>query len=217
MMLRGHVGSVELIRGVCNPFFRRNLSAASIRYADEKDKKKADGIFSWLKDIFKSDAQKSNLTGHETVLSTPPDSLSSAGHGHGADAIDKEDDLKKLTDRDKGSAPRVETIQPDSNPSLHGVSGNIPKNLREDEPSDLVQRPKPENVSLDERRKEEESREESIHAIRQAQLLSVTKQEIEQIYELKNYAYLRPEEMKHLRFNVQSNPGARDPEESPSS
>ncbi|XP_076300296.1 uncharacterized protein LOC143218753 [Lasioglossum baleicum] len=56
-MLRGHVGSLELIRGVFNPLFRRNFTATSVRCTDDNDRKKVEGVFSWLKDIFKSEVR----------------------------------------------------------------------------------------------------------------------------------------------------------------
>ncbi|XP_034195415.2 uncharacterized protein LOC117611560 [Osmia lignaria lignaria] len=77
IMLRGHFGSFELVRAIFNPAFRRNLSGASIRYAEDKDKKKADNVFSWLKDIFRSDdgmqeARKVSISGGPvTVLDYP--------------------------------------------------------------------------------------------------------------------------------------------------
>lgn len=36
-------------------------------------------------------------------------------------------------------------------------------------------------------------------------LAAVSREEIEEIYERKNYLYLRPEEMKNMRFKVPSN------------
>ncbi|XP_078052526.1 uncharacterized protein LOC144478480 [Augochlora pura] len=55
-MLRGHFGSVELVRGLLNPLCRRNLTATSVRCTDDSDRKKVEGVFSWLKDIFKSES-----------------------------------------------------------------------------------------------------------------------------------------------------------------
>nr|XP_033326881.1 uncharacterized protein LOC117220737 isoform X2 [Megalopta genalis] len=54
-MLRGHFGSVDLIRGLFNPLFRRNLTATSVRCTDDSDRKKVEGVFSWLRDIFRTE------------------------------------------------------------------------------------------------------------------------------------------------------------------
>ncbi|XP_012140857.2 uncharacterized protein LOC100875827 [Megachile rotundata] len=55
-MLSRYFGSVKLIQGIVNPSFRRTLSAASIRYGEETNRKKGkEGVFSWLKDILKYD------------------------------------------------------------------------------------------------------------------------------------------------------------------
>ncbi|KAK9309993.1 hypothetical protein QLX08_000605 [Tetragonisca angustula] len=54
-MLRGHLSSVELLREFFNLSLRRNLTLVSVRYADEKEVRKTNGMFSWLKDIFKPD------------------------------------------------------------------------------------------------------------------------------------------------------------------
>ncbi|XP_033314684.1 uncharacterized protein LOC117213448 [Bombus bifarius] len=54
-MLRGHLSSIELFRGFFIPLFKRNLTVVSIKYAEEKDARKADGMFSWLKDFLKPD------------------------------------------------------------------------------------------------------------------------------------------------------------------
>lgn len=139
--------------------------------------------------------QKSNLTG--TILSSPPDSSSSAGPAFGGDVVDKTDELKNGYDMEKNSSRRGETIQPDMNPSLHGVSGGPPRSYKEEgmisfpllelyvllmirkisidsvEPSELIQRPKLETITSDEKRKEEERKENSIHSLRKAQLSCV--------------------------------------------
>ncbi|CAK9824992.1 hypothetical protein ANTRET_LOCUS3078 [Anthophora retusa] len=52
-MQRGHLSTIEFLRGILSPCFRKNLTTASIKYAEEKDKKKVDGMFSWLKDMLR--------------------------------------------------------------------------------------------------------------------------------------------------------------------
>ncbi|CAK9810943.1 hypothetical protein ANTQUA_LOCUS6697 [Anthophora quadrimaculata] len=55
-MQRGHLSTIEFLRGILSPCFRKNLTTASIKYAEEKDKKKVDGMFSWLKDMLRPEA-----------------------------------------------------------------------------------------------------------------------------------------------------------------
>ncbi|XP_043527792.1 midasin-like [Frieseomelitta varia] len=67
-MLRGHLSSVELLRGFFNPSFRRNLTLISVRYADEKEIRKTNGMFSWLKDIFRPDYRIDEAISHDAIL-----------------------------------------------------------------------------------------------------------------------------------------------------
>ncbi|CAK9805868.1 hypothetical protein ANTPLA_LOCUS4694 [Anthophora plagiata] len=60
-MQRGHLSTIEFLRGILSPCFRKNLTTASIKYAEEKDKKKVDGMFSWLKDMLRPGKMKKFL------------------------------------------------------------------------------------------------------------------------------------------------------------
>ncbi|CAL7945356.1 unnamed protein product [Xylocopa violacea] len=107
------------------------------------------------------------------------------------------DSGKKVGKTNKEQFAYVETIQPDiSGLPSHGANTRASKRTIKNKATKLVQEPQVVNRVLEEKQNEEEN----VHALRKEQLLSVNKEEIQKIYEMKNYAYLRPEEMKNLRL-----------------
>ncbi|XP_043527791.1 uncharacterized protein LOC122538091 [Frieseomelitta varia] len=120
--------------------------------------------------------------------------------------LDETKDSKKINKK-KEESEHVETIHPE----IHRHSNaHISNKDRKKKASKLVQDPKVVNL----KKREKQTKEENIHAQRNEELLSVKKKDIERIYEQKNYAYLRPEAMKNLRFVSKPIPEDTDPDTS---
>ncbi|CAK9810941.1 hypothetical protein ANTQUA_LOCUS6696 [Anthophora quadrimaculata] len=115
-------------------------------------------------------------------------------------------DAKKIEKKETEPPSRVETIQPDINLASHGVNTNITRRTKKESNNKLVQQPEIVNLMLDDKQSDARYKEDDIRSLRNQQLLSVKKEEIEKIYEMKNYAYLRPEQLKNLRLASRSKP-----------
>ncbi|KAK1128149.1 hypothetical protein K0M31_003634 [Melipona bicolor] len=120
--------------------------------------------------------------------------------------LDETEDSKKI-DKKKEKIEHVETIHPEIH--THS-SAHISNKDGKKKASKLVQDPKVVNL----KKREKQINEENIHAQRNKELLLVRKEDIERIYEQKNYAYLRPEEMKNLRLVSKPIPEDTDPDTS---
>ncbi|CAK9805866.1 hypothetical protein ANTPLA_LOCUS4693 [Anthophora plagiata] len=113
---------------------------------------------------------------------------------------------KKIEKKETEPPSRVETIQPDVNLASHGVNTNITRRNKKESKNKLVQQPEVVSLMLGDKQNEARYKEDDIRSLRNQQLLSVKKEEIEKIYEMKNYVYLRPEQMKNLRLASRSKP-----------
>ncbi|XP_026673817.1 actin cytoskeleton-regulatory complex protein PAN1-like [Ceratina calcarata] len=137
--------------------------------------------------------------------SEPPKSYYSSNPGSMPPPIDFNagdiEDKLGIEDLKKHKDPvHVETIQPNLNYPMQG-GGNPAISKRQiksstGDNSSLVE--DPETVNLI--KGEKDIDDTRIHTMRNQELLSVEGQVIREIYEAKNYAYLRPEEMKNLRL-----------------
>ncbi|KOC66294.1 hypothetical protein WH47_07363 [Habropoda laboriosa] len=148
-----------------------------------------------------------NLSNPPNPHNDVPSAMDTAQADSGATELH---DSKKTEKKEKELPAHVETIQPDINIASHGVSTNIAKRNKK-EKSKLVQQPAVVSLMLGDRQNEVRYFEDDIRSLRNQQLLLVKKEEIEKIYEMKNYAYLRPEQMKNLRLVSRSKPTPNNP------
>ncbi|XP_043800190.1 uncharacterized protein LOC122718879 [Apis laboriosa] len=97
--------------------------------------------------------------------------------------------------KNKDNKTHVKTIKPNITMTVSSPPSN-PSHETKSNASNLIQNPKIVKLgSLD-----EQKNDQSIYSMRNDDLLSIKKEEIEKIYEQKNYAYLRAEDMKNFRL-----------------